>query len=77
MSQRRAIIDNGRRRRLVIAGLFDGTAGESEGLLSFIPNRSGARPADVRAGLLDGQPVLLELVPSAAQPFVTYRYGGL
>lgn len=70
------IVDNGRRRQLVVAGLFDGLAGESEGLLSFIPNRTGKRPVDVRAGLLDGEPVFLELATgtSVDPSFVTFRY---
>lgn len=70
------IVDNGRRRQLVVAGLFDGLAGESGGVLSFIPNRSGKRASDVRAGLLEGDPVFLELVTGATvdPSFVTFRY---
>lgn len=70
------MIDNGRQRRLVIAGLFDGIAGESDGLLAFIPNRSGKRPQEVRGGLLDDQPISLTLVaaPAPKRPFCSFRY---
>lgn len=70
------IIDNGRRVRLIIAGLFDGQAGESDGVVSFIPNRSGTRPASARGALLDGAPVFLTLRegPTAGAPFCTYSW---
>ena len=70
------IVDNGKRRRLVVAGMFDGLAGESEGLLSFIPNRTGRRASDIRAGILDGEVVHLELATGATvdPSFVTFRY---
>lgn len=69
------IVDNGRRRGLVISGVFDGTCGESRGVISFLPNMPG-KVAGVRGGLLDGDPVLLTLVhaPNAENPFATFRY---
>jgi hypothetical protein len=69
-------IDNGRQRRLVVSGVFDGVAGESNGALAFIPNRAGKRPQDARGGLLDGEPVLLTLVtaPGPKSPFCVVRY---
>ena len=66
-------IDNGRRRHLAIHGLFEGEAGESRGVLAFIPNRRGKRPAFARAGELDGLPVSLTFIGESG-PFVSYRY---
>lgn len=68
------IIDNGRKRRLIVAGVFDGECGESDGLLSFIPNRATARPESVRGGLLDGDVVILSDIKTGDGPFVTARY---
>jgi hypothetical protein len=70
------IIDNGRRRRLVVSGVFDGMCGESEGLLSFIPNLAGKKPEAARGGLLDGEPIALTIVrtPDRKNPFVTAEY---
>lgn len=69
-------IDNGRQRRLVVADIFDGMAGESGGLLAFIPNRPGRRVQQARGAILDGEPVLLTLVsaPGPRSPFATFRY---
>jgi len=68
------IIDNGIRRQLIITGVFEGTCGESRGVLSFIPNRTGKRPIDARGGLLDGEPVILAIVPGQGGFFdATYR----
>lgn len=67
-------IDNGRQRRLLIPGVFEGMAGESEGLLALIPNRKGKRPRYARGGELDGEAVTLTFV-SENGPFATYRYG--
>jgi uncharacterized phiE125 gp8 family phage protein len=55
-------IDNGRRVRLIIAGLFDGEAGESQGVLAFIPNRKPKRARFARDGELDGAPVRLTFI---------------
>lgn len=68
-------VDNGTQRRLVIAGVFEGLAGESDGLLAIIPNRKGRRARYIRAGELDGDAVHLTFV-GENPPFVTYRYGG-
>lgn len=54
------MIDNGRRVRMVVDGVFDGMAGESRGVIAFIPNRSESRPEAARGGLMDGEPVLLQ-----------------
>lgn len=52
-------IDNGRRARLIIEGVFDGDAGLSRGLLAFRPNRSTAKPDLARGATLDGEPILI------------------
>jgi hypothetical protein len=68
-------IDNGRRLRLTVPRLFDGEAGESEGVLAFIPNVT-VRPRRARfcdAGELEGRPVRLIFV-GGDDPFVTFRY---
>jgi hypothetical protein len=68
-------IDNGRRVRLVIAGLFAGEAGESRGVVSFIPTRK-ARPSQLRLieeGELDGAPVALSFI-GADGPFASYAW---
>lgn len=54
-------IDNGRRVRLIVDGLFDGMAGESGGVVAFVPNLSAMRPEAARGGIMDGDPVLLTL----------------
>lgn len=51
------MIDNGRRARLVIEGVFDGLAGVSGDSIAFVPNRAARRPADARGALLDGKPI--------------------
>jgi hypothetical protein len=73
------IVDNGRRRRLIVSGIFDGICGESEGVLSFIPNLNGKRPDAARGGLLDGEPVALTIVsaPDKKNPFVMAQYRSL
>lgn len=68
----KAVIDNGRRVRLIISGLFDGEAGESRGLLSFIRNRRGKQARFVREGELDGERVRLTFVGEDGG-FVTVR----
>lgn len=67
-------IDNGRQRRLIVPGVFDGIAGESEGLLAFIPDRNGKPARYARLGTLDGEQVALSYV-AENKPFVTFRYG--
>lgn len=54
-------VDNGRRVRLIVDGLFDGMAGEADGVVAFMPNRFSMRPEAARGGLMDDQPVLLVL----------------
>ena len=69
------IIDNGRRARLIIAGVFDGMAGVSRGLVAFIPNRAGNKPEMARGAILDGDPVRLSDVQKAeGGPAYTARY---
>lgn len=67
-------IDNGRRARLEIAGVFEGTAGVQGNCASFMPNRSTARPESVKGGLLDGKPVLLTTTKDVAGPLYTARF---
>jgi hypothetical protein len=67
-------IDNGRQRHLVIPGVFEGLAGESDGVLAVIPNRKGKRARYARAGELDGAAVTLTFVGENG-PFATYRFG--
>lgn len=68
-------IDNGRRVRLTVPRLFDGEAGESEGVLAFIPNVTvnRRRPQFCTEGVLNGVPVRLSFVGGDA-PFVTFRF---
>ncbi len=66
------VIDNGRRRRLIIDGVFEGDAGEANGVLALMPNRKGKRPRMARSGLLDGEAVRLTFVGEDGV-FVTYR----
>lgn len=69
------IVDNGRRARLIIAGIFDGMAGVSRGQVAFVPNRAGAKPEMARGGILDGDPVRLsDVQKAAAGPSYTARY---
>jgi hypothetical protein len=70
------IVDNGKQRRLIIAGLFDGIAGEQNGVLAFIPNLKGKRASEVRRGVLDEQPVhlMLKRSPTAADRFALFTY---
>lgn len=67
-------IDNGRRARLEIAGVFEGEAGVQGNRVSFLPNRTTARPESVRGGMLDGQPVKLVTTKDLAGPFYTARF---
>lgn len=70
-------IDNGRRVRLDIAGLFAGEAGEADGIVALIPNGRGRAPRRVR-GTIDGAAVQLELASGVvAPPFVAYRWRAL
>jgi hypothetical protein len=70
------IIDNGVRRELVIAGVFNGTCGESRGRLAFIPNRFEKRPEEQRGGLLDGNPIrLCDVHLDGEGPAYTAAYG--
>ena len=68
------IVDNGKRRSLVIAGVFEGTCGESEGVLSFIPNLFGKPAVTARGGLLDGDPVSLSIEAAPDGRFFTAKY---
>lgn len=54
-------IDNGEWRHLVIAGVFDGLAGLSRGVLAFIPTQPNRKVESARAGTLDGEPVRLTI----------------
>jgi hypothetical protein len=67
-------IDNGRQLQVVIPGVFEGLAGESDGVLALIPNRKGKRGRYAREGEVEGQPVRLTFV-AERPPFVTYRWG--
>lgn len=71
------IIENGKRRALVIAGVFEGTCGESDGVLSFIPNLTGKSPLTARGGLLDGEPVSLVIEALPGGPFFSASYRSL
>jgi len=71
------IVNNGTRRALTIAGVFEGLCGESNGTLSFIPNQTGRDPLAARGGLLDGEPVLLEVKSGAHHPFFNATYRSL
>ena len=68
------IVDNGKRRALIISGVFDGTCGESEGVLSFIPNLVGKPALSARGGLLDGEPVALSVEALPGGPFFIAKY---
>jgi len=68
------VIDNGRQAHLVIAGVFDGTAGVQGNKLSFLPNLAGSQPGQVRGGLLDGQAIRLSTTKDATGPFWTSRF---
>jgi ABC-type lipoprotein release transport system permease subunit len=68
-----SVIDNGRRRALIVSGVFEGEAGEADGLLAFIPNRKGKRARYVRSGTLDGVEVRLTFAGEDGA-FVTFRY---
>lgn len=63
------IIDNGRRAKLVIAGVIDGMCGVQGNEISFIPNRPGSKPESVKGGMLDGKPVLLRTSKAESGPF--------
>ena len=67
-------VDNGRRVRLEIAGVFEGIAGVQGNRATFVPNRSSARPEAVKGGLLDGKPVLLTTAKEADGPMYVARF---
>jgi hypothetical protein len=67
-------IDNGRRGRLVISGVFEGMAGVQGNNLSFLPNRRGSRPEAVRGATLDGKPIRLASIKDQVGPFWTARF---
>lgn len=67
-------IENGDRVRLEIAGVFDGWAGRQGNRVSFLPNRTAARPESVKGGMLDGKPVRLATSVEGAGPFYTARF---
>lgn len=67
-------IDNGRRGRLVIDGVFDGVAGVARQFVSFIPNRSARSPEEATAGTLDGEPVLLSPAKDPNSSFWVSRF---
>jgi ABC-type lipoprotein release transport system permease subunit len=68
-----SVIDNGRRVPLTVTGVFEGEAGEVDGLLAFIPNRKGKRARYARSGLLDGVEVRLVFAGEEGA-FVSFRY---
>lgn len=68
------MIDNGRRVRLVIDGVFDGMCGVQGNKLAFRPNRAGKKPWLVKGGLLDGVPVFLDTTKDEVGPFWTARF---
>lgn len=67
-------VDNGRRVRLIIPGVFDGWAGVQGNKASFIPNRLGSRPEAIKGGMLDGQPVLLWTTKEEGGRIYTARF---
>jgi hypothetical protein len=69
-----AVIDNGRRSRLIIAGVFDGMAGVVGNRLAFMPNQFDRRPDLARGGLLDGQPIRITPQKDAEGPFWSSRF---
>lgn len=68
------MINNGERKHLIIAGVFDGQAGVQGDKLAFLPNRTGTNPGSVRGGLLNGEPVLLSATKDPVGPFWTARF---
>lgn len=67
-------IDNGKRLRLVIEGVFDGTAGVAGGYVSFVPNRNARKPDEATGGTLDGKGVLLAPAKDPHSEFWLSRY---
>lgn len=67
-------IENGSRARLEIAGVFEGWAGVQGNRVSFLPNRTAARPESVKGGMLDGKPVLLATAREGSGPFYVARF---
>ena len=67
-------VDNGRRVRLEIAGVFEGLAGVQGNRASFVPNRSSARPESVKGGILDGQNVRLVTTRDGDGPVYIARF---
>jgi hypothetical protein len=69
-----AVIDNGRRGRLIIAGVFDGIAGVVGNRLAFVPNRFDRRPDLARGGVLDDQPIMIAPQKDPEGPFWSSRF---
>jgi hypothetical protein len=67
-------VDNGRRERLEISGVFEGIAGVQGNHVSFVPNRSTAEPEAVKGGILGGKPVLLTTAKDPIGPLYTARF---
>jgi hypothetical protein len=68
------VIDNGRRGRLEIAGVFEGEAGIQGNSVAFRPNRAGSQPATAKGGILEGRPVFLTCKKDAVGPFWTAQF---
>lgn len=71
------MIKNGKKKRLVIEGVFDGMAGVQGNTLAFVPNRKGNRPEAVRGGVLDGEPVMLSITKDTTGPLYRARFRDL
>ncbi|WP_313534390.1 hypothetical protein [Sphingomonas sp.] len=67
-------IENGSRVQLEIAGVFDGIAGLQGNKVSFLPNRTTARPESVKGGMLGGKPVLLTTTKEGEGPYYVARF---
>lgn len=66
------MIDNGRRVAVTIRGVFDGQAGESDGIIAFIPR--GPAPRIVH-GICEGQlGIFYSIDGKCALPFAAYRF---
>jgi hypothetical protein len=76
IDQSASLIDNGRKVHLVVPGVFEGIAGESDGAVAFKPNMKVRRARQARDGELHGAPVRLIYVGEAAG-YVTFRYEAL
>lgn len=71
------MINNGKRKHLVIVGVFDGMAGVQGSTLAFVPNMKGNRPESIKGGVLDGEPVMLTITKDAAGPLYRARFKDL